>query len=54
MGNEAVGAGLEQVREHGAGTFHEALQFFRILHFTLWLEGEYHNTIGRFDRHMIG
>ncbi|MCK9251214.1 MAG: pyruvate formate-lyase [Clostridiales bacterium] len=54
MGNEAVAAVLEQVPEQGAKTFHEALQFFRILHFTLWLEGEYHNTIGRFDRHMIG
>jgi hypothetical protein len=25
------------------------LQFFRILHYTLWAEGDYHNTIGRFD-----
>jgi formate C-acetyltransferase len=46
MGNEAVAAVLEQVPEHGARTFHEALQFFRILHFTLWLEVEYHNTSG--------
>ena len=54
LGNDDVAAVLEQVPEQGAKTFHEALQFFRILHFTLWLEGEYHNTIGRFDRHMIG
>ncbi len=25
---------------------------FRILHFALWLEGNYHNTIGRFDKYM--
>ncbi|NLO36230.1 MAG: pyruvate formate-lyase [Clostridiaceae bacterium] len=54
LGNDDVAAVLEHVPEQGARTFHEALQFFRILHFTLWLEGEYHNTIGRFDRHMIG
>ena len=24
-------------------------QFFRILHYSLWLEGDYHNTVGRFD-----
>lgn len=43
---------LERVPKYGARTFHEALQFFRILHFVLWCEGEYHNTIGRFDQFM--
>ena len=43
---------LERVPKHGARTFREALQFFRILHFSLWCEGEYHNTIGRFDQYM--
>lgn len=28
------------------------MQFFRILHFSLWLEGNYHNTIGRFDKYL--
>lgn len=52
LGNTEVAAILDHIPEHGARTFHEALQFFRILHFTLWLEGEYHNTVGRFDLHM--
>ena len=43
---------LTRVPLHGARTFHEALQSFRILHFMLWLEGEYHNIIGRFDQFM--
>jgi len=43
---------LEHIPHKGAGTFREALQFFRILHFTLWAEGEYHNTVGRFDLFM--
>ncbi len=44
---------LERVPEHPAETFREALQFFRILHYALWLEGNYHNTIGRFDMFMM-
>lgn len=43
---------LTQVPRHPARNFREALQFFRILHFALWLEGNYHNTIGRFDKYM--
>ena len=43
---------LERVPRYGARSFREALQFFRILHFSLWLEGDYHNTIGRFDQYM--
>jgi formate C-acetyltransferase len=31
---------------YGARSFHEALQFFRILHFSLWASGNYHNTVG--------
>ena len=41
---------LTQVPRYPARNFREALQFFRIIHFSLWLEGNYHNTIGRFDR----
>ncbi len=40
---------LSRVPDHPAESFYEALQFFRILHYTLWAEGEYHNTAGRFD-----
>ena len=43
---------LTQVPRYEARNFREALQFFRILHYSLWLEGNYHNTIGRFDKNM--
>lgn len=43
---------LERVPRYGASSFYEALQFFRIIHFSLWLEGNYHNTVGRFDKYM--
>ena len=52
VGNRTVAALLERVPAKGARTFHEALQFFRILHFSLWLEGENHNCVGRFDQYM--
>ncbi len=44
---------LTQVPRYEARNFREALQFFRILHYALWLEGNYHNTLGRFDKNMI-
>ena len=34
-------------------TFREALQSLRILHYALWCEGDYHNTLGRFDQYMF-
>lgn len=43
---------LTQVPRYHARNFREALQFFRILHYALWLEGNYHNTVGRFDKYM--
>ncbi len=43
---------LTQVPRYPARSFREALQFFRILHYALWLEGNYHNTVGRFDRYL--
>ena len=43
---------LEQVPHKPARTFREALQFLRILHFSLWCEGDYHNGVGRFDQYM--
>jgi pyruvate-formate lyase len=43
---------LERVPAHGATSFYEALQSFRIIHYSLWLEGNYHNTTGRFDQYM--
>ena len=43
---------LERVPRYGATNFREALQSFRVLHYSLWLEGNYHNTCGRFDKYM--
>jgi len=44
---------LKRIPREGAKSFHEALQLFRILHFTLWASGSYHNTVGRFDQYMF-
>ena len=52
VGREDVAKVLERVPRYGATNFREALQMFRILHFSLWLEGNYHNTCGRFDKYM--
>lgn len=52
VGNTVVADILSRIPEQPAQTFNEALQFFRILHYTLWAEGTYHNTIGRFDQFM--
>ena len=43
---------LTRVPRYSARNFREALQFFRIIHYALWLEGNYHNTVGRFDKYM--
>ncbi len=52
IGRQDVAEILERVPRYGARTFREALQMFRIVHFSLWLEGNYHNTCGRFDKYM--
>ncbi|MBR3995010.1 MAG: pyruvate formate-lyase [Clostridia bacterium] len=52
VGNTVVADILSRIPEMPATSFNEALQFFRILHYTLWAEGTYHNTIGRFDQFM--
>jgi len=44
---------LKQVPAYGARNFREALQSMRILNYALWLEGNYHNTIGRFDQYVF-
>lgn len=43
---------LRQVPRYPARNFREALQFFRIIHFSLWLEGDNHVTVGRFDKNI--
>ena len=53
MGDDILADILSHVPAHGARTFREALQSLRILHFALWCEGDYHNTLGRFDQYMF-
>ena len=38
-GKTELAAVLERVPRYGAASFYEALQFFRIIHYALWLEG---------------
>ena len=52
LGRDDVAEVLTRVPRYGARNLREALQFFRILHYSLWLEGDYHNTVGRFDQYM--
>ncbi|MBR6563996.1 MAG: pyruvate formate-lyase [Clostridia bacterium] len=52
QGREDLVEILTQVPRYPARNFREALQFFRIIHFSLWLEGNYHNTVGRFDKYI--
>ena len=52
IGNEMVANTLKRVPRYGASSFLEALQLFRIVHFALWLVGNYHVTVGSFDRYM--
>jgi len=52
LGRTELAATLARVPRCGATTFLEALQAFRFLHFTLWAEGEYHNTVGRLDQYL--
>lgn len=44
--------GLSAALRQGAQGYLEALQAFRILHFSLWASNVYHNTVGRFDQYM--
>ena len=51
-GRSALAHVLEQVPAYGARSFREALQCVRIINFALWLEGDYHNTLGRVDQYL--
>lgn len=52
VGNFEAAEILAKVPRLGATSFREALQTLRIIHYALWCEGEYHNTLGRFDQYM--
>lgn len=43
---------LSRAVRTGAKGYLEALNVFRILHFSLWASNVYHNTVGRFDQYM--
>ncbi|MBO4344119.1 MAG: hypothetical protein J5833_00085 [Victivallales bacterium] len=45
LGLKEIAETLSVVPHKGATTLLQAMQFFRILHYTLWCEGEYHNGI---------
>ena len=49
QGLDEIARTLSVVPHKKATTFLEAMQFFRILHYTMWCEGEYHNGVGRID-----
>lgn len=51
-GNIPLADTLERVPAYPPRSFREALQSLRILHFAMWCEGDYHNTLGRFDQLM--
>ena len=51
-GNTLVAETLKKVPANAPETFLEALQMFRILHYTMWCGRNYHNTVGRFDQYM--
>lgn len=52
-GDAALAQVLARVPAYGAATFREALQSLRILHFCMWCEGDYHNTLGRLDQTLM-
>lgn len=52
LGQEEIAEVLKRIKTNGATTFREALQLLRILHYSLWVSNNYHNTLGRFDQYM--
>ena len=53
MGETVLADVLSRVPAYGAETFREALQSLRILHYAMWCEGDYHNTLGRLDQTLM-
>ncbi len=43
---------LRAIRGGSAKTFHQALQLLRVMHFSIWVAGHYHNTLGRIDQYL--
>lgn len=53
QGQEDTAQVLRNITEGAPTTLREALQLLRAVHYTLWAEGNYHNTLGRFDQYML-
>ena len=52
LGRDDIAEILERVPAQPASTFHEALQSVRLCHAVVWLGGNYHVGLGRFDQYM--
>jgi pyruvate-formate lyase len=52
VGKPELAAMLRRVPAGSAGTFHEALQALRLLQAVVWMSGNYHVGLGRFDQYM--
>lgn len=52
LGRDDLAEILERVPAQPARTFHEALQALRLCHSVVWLGGNYHVGLGRFDQYM--
>lgn len=52
VGNREIAEIFSVIPEQGAQTFHQALQFLRLLNFTIWFNIKYLITFGRFDQYM--
>lgn len=52
VNNFAVAERFSRIPHQGAKSFADALQFFRILHYAVWTEGEYHVIVGRLDQYL--
>jgi formate C-acetyltransferase len=51
-GNAGMAAVFERIPREKPQSFREALQFQRLLHYAMWCNYNYHNTLGRFDQYM--
>lgn len=45
VGNQTVADTLSKIPANAPETLLEALQFLRLLHYAMWCNGNYHNTI---------
>lgn len=53
VGNQTVYENMKALLERGPETLLEAMQMFRIIHFTMWAGRNYHNTVGHLDRYLL-